>query len=168
MVWLPVTLYESFLWCLVAYKTWEHWYYRRVPLRVAIMADGIIYHTCTLCARLLVLLLWRFSPSGTLMLFGVNFSFSIISITSSRMMLYLPSVGALEQPRSPQVTDDLRDSGEWAISPDLSLRRPKANIWIANQGGQSFLEQVYQRTFDGNAAAAERPTVLYMDKFNGD
>ncbi|KZO91256.1 hypothetical protein CALVIDRAFT_558271 [Calocera viscosa TUFC12733] len=160
LVWLPMTIYESFIWCLTAYKTWEHWHVRRLPLRTAVLGDGILYHTCTLCARLLVLLLWRFSSSNpTLMLFGVNFSFSLITVASSR-------VGALEQPAA-EDGQELRDSGEWArsLSPDLSLRRPKRSIWLANQGGQSFLEQIYQTTRD---EAAPRPTVLYMDKFDGE
>ncbi|EJU02544.1 hypothetical protein DACRYDRAFT_106615 [Dacryopinax primogenitus] len=164
-VWVPATIYETILWGMTAYKTWQHWHVGRVPLRVALAGDGFLYHSCVLAVRILSVLTFGLSQSPSLMLFVVNFAFSIITTAASRMMLYLPSVQGME--RWSQEQDTFRESGEcseWAISPDLALRaRPKVNLWLADQGGRSFLEQVYQTTVD--AETPEKPTLLYMDKF---
>lgn len=170
-VWVPSTIFESIIWCLTAYKTWEHWFVNRIPLRAALLGDGILYLTFAVAVRLLCLLMFRFTSSVALMLFGVNLSFSVVTVIGSRMLLFLPSVRNVEQGSRDQ--DALRDSSadstisaDWAISPDLSFRKPKPDLWLANQGGRSFMEQVYLTTagLDG-VDAPPRPTTLYMDKF---
>lgn len=106
------------------------------------------------------------------MLLGLDFAYEVVTLVGSRMLLRLPGVKSPqdwavqtqpeEQQEQTQMSELLRSETPWSGTD--STDSSAGDLWLVDQGGLSFLEQVYRLT--RRDIADVRPTFIGMEKFD--
>ncbi|KZT61332.1 hypothetical protein CALCODRAFT_480046 [Calocera cornea HHB12733] len=158
--WLPGVVFEAAVCTLTSVRTFQHWRHDGVALRDALSQDGLIYFLFGFITRLFNLLIWGGVNTATYWaLLGEQFSFALTGIVCSRLLLNLR--GVQNQQEWSEATDVLSQTESRNESRSHN-EKALTTLWVADTGGQSFLEQIYGKVYN----AELRPTFNFLDEYD--
>jgi len=159
--WLPGVVFEGCVCILTAIRTYQHCVHDGMSLRHALAQDGLIYFLFGFAARLFDLLIWGGVKSTSYWaLLGEQFSFALTGIVCSRLLLNLRGVQTDKD--WAEATDVLSQISSRTGSQHHEKGPVSPTLWVADTGGQSFLEQIYGKVYNSDL----RPTFAYMDDYD--
>ncbi|KZP00846.1 hypothetical protein CALVIDRAFT_215400 [Calocera viscosa TUFC12733] len=156
--WLPGVIFEGAVCILTAIRTFQHWRHDGLSLSDALAQDGLIYFLFGFVTRLFDLLIWGGVNTATYWaLLGEQFSFALTGIVCSRLLLNLR--GVQNQQEWSEATDVISQISSRTESPSEKVNM---TLWVADTGGQSFLEQIYGRVYNADL----RPKFTFTDDYD--